>query len=393
VDYRYLWIGSLFASSAQWLQLVSVGWLALAISGSVFHSIMTVAVRAMPTLLLGPWAGVLADRVDRRKLAMSVQVLLLVTSASFATLVALGQVTSIWSIYVYMTVTGVGFAVIQPLRQALVANTVRRADLGNALALNAMTATSTRLMGAAIAGILIETVDFHWNFYLEASLYLGMIALLIPMRTPYRETATARRASPLANLKEGIVYIWSNQVMRRLMTMNFVRTGVFMPLLLLLPSYTSQALDSGASVATAMIISMGIGGVAASFIISTWRFFTRKGLVGLISLTTGSAIILILGLFPWIWLAVPIMIFMGVAQTHFIVSNQTLIQTVVPDQLRGRVSSVWHYESGLIPLFSALIGVVAAFIGIATAMAWAGGVALGLCAIFLLRFKDVRALD
>ena len=142
-----------------------------------------------------------------------------------------------------------------------------------------------------------------------------------------------------------------------------------------------------------MIVSMGIGGVVASFIISTWQFFTKKGLVGLITLTSGSTVILLLGLFPHLWLAVPIMVVMGLSQTHFIVSNQTLIQTVVPDQLRGRVSSVWHYESGLIPLFSAIIGLSAAVIGIASAITWAGGIALVLCLVFLVRYKDIRELD
>jgi hypothetical protein len=142
-----------------------------------------------------------------------------------------------------------------------------------------------------------------------------------------------------------------------------------------------------------MIVSMGIGGVVASLAISSWGFFTRKGLVCLITLISGSAVILSLGLFHWVWYSVPIMMVMGLSQTHFIVSNQTLVQTIVPDVLRGRVSSVWHYEQGLIPLFAGLIGVMAEGIGIASAMAWVGGVALTLGLFFLLRFKEIRSLD
>jgi MFS family permease len=90
-DYRYLFTGNLFANGAQWLQLVTIGWLALDVSGSVFHSIMAVAVRALPTLLLGPWGGVLADRWDRRKLAMATQAGLAVSAFIFAALVARGR--------------------------------------------------------------------------------------------------------------------------------------------------------------------------------------------------------------------------------------------------------------------------------------------------------------
>jgi MFS family permease len=392
-DYRYLFTGNLFANGAQWLQLVTIGWLALDVSGSVFHSIMAVAVRALPTLLLGPWGGVLADRWDRRKLAMATQAGLTVSAFIFAVLVARGQVSSVWYIYAYTLVGGVAFTIMQPVRQALIANTVRPANMGNALALNAMTVTTMRLIGAAAGGVLIETVDFQWNFFVEASLYIGMALLLIPMRTPYQAASAARHASPINNLVEGLSYILKSRVILRLMLLNFTRTAVFMPLLLLLPGYTSEALNAGAGIGTAMIVSMGIGGVVASLAISSWGFFTRKGLVCLITLISGSSVILSLGLAHWVWYAVPIMMVMGLSQTHFIVSNQTLVQTIVPDTLRGRVSSVWHYEQGLIPLFAGVIGVMAEGIGIASAMAWVGGVALALGLFFLLRFKEIRALD
>jgi MFS family permease len=311
---------------------------------------MAVAVRALPTLLLGPWGRVLTDRWDRRKLAIVTQVGLATSAFIFATLVARDQVTSIWYIYAYTLVSGVAFTIMQPVRQALIANTVRPADMGNALALNAMTVTSMRLVGAAVGGVLIETVDFQWNFFVEASLYIGMVLLLVPMRTPYQVTSTARHASPVNNLVEGLSYIFKSRVIMRLMLLNFTRTAVFMPLLLLLPGYTSEALNAGAGIGTAMIVSMGIGGVAASLAISSWGFFTRKGLVCLITLISGSAVIFSLGLFHWVlWYSVPVMMVMGLSQTHFIVSNQTLVQTVVPDTLRGRVSSIWHYEQGLIP--------------------------------------------
>ena len=101
-----------------------------------------------------------------------------------------------------------------------------------------------------------------------------------------------------------------------------------------------------------MIVSMGIGGVTATFIMSTWGFFTRKGLVTLITMCSGSAVVLTLGLSQWVWLSVPIMIAMGLSQSHFIVANQVLVQNIVPDTLRGRVSSVWHYEQGMIPMFA-----------------------------------------
>ena len=393
VNYRYLWTGNLFANCAQWLQFITIGWLALGISGSAFHSILTVAVRALPLLILGPWGGVLADRLDRRKLVMGVQVVMVSSALAFGILLANGKIDSIWHVYAYMLVSGIAFAFVQPTRQALVANVVPREDLGNALALNAMAVTSMRLAGAAISGVLIETVAFHWNFFVESALYVGMIVLLAPMKTPYRQDSERTKASPLADLKEGFQFIFGSREMVRLMVMNFVRTGVFMPLLLFLPAYTEEALGRGAGVSTAMIVIMGAGGLLATIMISSFGFFTKKGLVTLLTLISGSSVILILGLSQWVWVSVPIILIMGLSQTHFIVANQTLIQTLVPDNLRGRVTSVWHYESGLIPLFAAITGGVGLLVGIGTAMAIGGVIALSISLIFLVRFGNIRRLD
>ena len=393
VNYRYLWTGNLFANCAQWLQFITIGWLALDISGSAFHSVLTVAVRALPLLILGPWGGVLADRLDRRKLVMGVQVVMVSSALAFGILLANGKIDSIWHVYAYMLVSGIAFAFVQPTRQALVANVVPREDLGNALALNAMAVTSMRLAGAAISGVLIETVAFHWNFFVESALYVGMIVLLAPMKTPYRQDSERTKASPLADLKEGFQFIFGSREMVRLMVMNFVRTGVFMPLLLFLPAYTEEALGRGAGVSTAMIVIMGAGGLLATIMISSFGFFTKKGLVTLLTLISGSSVILILGLSQWVWVSVPIMLIMGLSQTHFIVANQTLIQTLVPDNLRGRVTSVWHYESGLIPLFAAITGGVGLLVGIGTAMAIGGVIALSISLIFLVRFGNIRRLD
>ena len=392
-DYRFLWAGNLCANAAQWLQIFTIGWLVFEISdGSALHSVAVAGIRSFPILVIGPWAGVLADRWDRRGITIVTQCGLAVVAILFALLVASGQV-EVWHAYVYMSFAGIGFAVKQPVRQALIANTVRRADLPNALALNAMTVTSMRLVGPLIGGLLIATVGFKWNFFFEASLYIAMVLLLLPMRTPYQEASTARRASMLSNLVEGIGYILKNQVMLRLTILNFIRTAVFMPLVLLLPVYTKEALDAGIGTGTAMIAVMGSGGLLATFIMATWGFFTQKGRVGLIALLAGSAIILALGFSNSIWISLPLMALMGLAQTHFIVSNQTLIQLVVPDRLRGRVSSVWHYESGLIPLAAVGIGWMADRIDINFALTAVGVGAVIVSAFCMVRFKDIRSLD
>ncbi|MBM3943028.1 MAG: MFS transporter [SAR202 cluster bacterium] len=392
-DYRYLFTGNLFANAAQWLQLLTVGWLVLEVSGgSALHAGAVVGLRSLPALILGPWAGVLADRWDRRKIAMLTQVGMAVAASLFAVVVATGDIT-VWHAYVYMAVSGIGFTIKQPVRQALIANTVKKPDMANALALNAMTVTSMRLVGPLIGGILIATAGFKWNFVFEASLYIVMVLLLLPMHTPYREAGANRKASGWSNMVEGLRYIAKDRVMLRLNLLNFVRAAAFGTVPLILPAYVKDALGGGTNAGTAMLTIMGVGGLTATVIIASWGFFTKKGMVGLITLTAGSACILGLGLSHWLWLSMVFITLQGFCQTHFIVSNQTLIQTLVPDSLRGRVSSVWSYEQGLTPLFVFLISLLAEYQGMGLGMTVLGASALALSVFFFLRFTDNRTLD
>jgi sugar phosphate permease len=192
---------------------------------------------------------------------------------------------------------------------------------------------------------------------------------------------------------EGLRYVMKDRVMLRLNLLNFVRAAAFGTVPLVLPAYAKNALEGGTNTGTALLTIMGVGGLSATVIMSSWGFFTKKGLVGLISLTVGSACILGLGLSHWLWLSLPLIAMQGFFQTHFIVSNQTLIQTLVPDSLRGRVSSVWHYEQGLTPLFVFLISLLGQYQGMSLAMTVLGGSALALSLFFILRFADNRTLD
>ena len=192
-----------------------MGWLVRDLTaGSSASSLLVVtvgAINTLPGLVVGPWAGVLGDRVDRRKLLMGIQTFMAFNAGSFALLVLSGQV-EVWHAYTYVVLSGVFRSFAMPLRQALIANTVPREALGNALAANVLTITSSRLVGPVFGGILIATLGFFWNFGLEALFYVCMVLSLLPMKTPYSERrASGERKSPVADLKEGIQYIWRGE--------------------------------------------------------------------------------------------------------------------------------------------------------------------------------------
>jgi len=177
-DFRLVWMGNFVAPGGQWIQLLTVGWLVLHLTGG--NALLTgtvVAIRTLPVLIIGPWAGVLADRLDQRKLLMVTQTAMAASAFLFAFLVAATDLDSDpisgplrwWHPFIYMIVAGIAHSIIQPVRQAMIANTVPRQALTSAIALNGMVYPSTRILAPAIGGILIATLGFKWNFFLEAT--------------------------------------------------------------------------------------------------------------------------------------------------------------------------------------------------------------------------------
>ena len=153
----------------------------------------------------------MGDRFDRRKLVMGIQSFMAVFSLSFAFLVGV-QLVSIWHVYAYVLISGVCMTVTMPTRMALVANTVPRELLSNAITANVVTFPITRMIGPFIGGVLITTIGFFWNFTLESFLYAGNVLAFIWMRTPYRAQRPAGpRRSILGDLIDGFRYIWSKR--------------------------------------------------------------------------------------------------------------------------------------------------------------------------------------
>jgi len=166
-DYRLLWTANFCSNSAQWFQLLTVGWLVQSLTvGSSTSALQVVTVggiSTLPVLLVGPWGGVLGDRVDRRKLIMACQVIMATAAVLFALLVESGNV-QVWHAYAYVLFIGVPLSITRPVRQALIANTVPREAFGNAFAANTFTIAGTRMIGPFFGGVVIASLGFTWNY-------------------------------------------------------------------------------------------------------------------------------------------------------------------------------------------------------------------------------------
>ena len=268
-------------------------------------------------------------------------------SVFFAVLVISGAV-QVWHAMPYAVVSGIFFGFIMPARQALIVNTVPPRELGNAFALSAMTVTVNRLIGGMLGGLLITTAGIEWNFFVEGGAYMITGLLLIPMKTPYQEASTARESSVFTNLKDGLAYVWKdNRVIMHLMAMNFVLNMAFMPIPALLPAYTTVVLHAEANVGGYLLAAQGVGGVTATVFLASLGHAMKKGVLVLVALVVGSCAILILAQSHWIILSLGMLVVLGITQTTFIVTNQVLVQAMVPDTLRGRVTSLYMLEFGL----------------------------------------------
>ena len=400
-DFRLVWIGNFFAQGAQWLQILTIGWLVLQLTdGNALLTGTAVGVRTLPILFIGPWAGVLADRLDRRKLIMVTQTVMAAAAVSFAILVIATDLDSEtssgpllwWHPFIYMAISGIAHSIIQPVRQAMIANTVPREFLTKALALNGMVYPSTRIVAPALGGILIATLGFNWNFFIEAVAYVIMVLLLIPARLPFRTESSEKQLSMLASMRGGLVYVWREKSILQLIVMSIIPNFVFTPLVFILPVFTSQVLNRGPEAGGVLAAAIGAGGIVAGVIIATVGFVVRKGLATCWGLVVGCVFVVLFAQSNLYLVSIAALVGLGFCQYIFRVGNSTLIQGTVPDDLRGRVMSIYMLDSGFVPLATLAISLLIHFWNPQDAFTAVGILALALALVQFATFKLVRRL-
>ena len=397
-NYRFLWIGNFSANGAQWLQLLSVGWLVQQLTEGTTASALLVitvgAINTLPSLFVSPWGGVLGDRLDRRKLVMSLQLFMTCMAFCFAFLILMDWIR-VWHAYSYVLISGVCRSLIQPLRQALVANTVPKEAIGNAFATNVLTITGTRLIGPFFGGILIAFLGFFWNFIVEGLLYLGMVLAFLPMRTPYYQPRKeSQRKSFFADIKEGIVYIWKGErIILNLMILSLIPNVLLHPVWFMFPIFTVEVLKAGPDVGGYLLAITGLGGLIAALTISSFGFIFKKGKVALVSVICSSITVIIFAQSPWVPVAFVVIAAMAFFQAAFRTTNGTLIQTLVPDELRSRITSLQGVGRGFVVFSSLAIGWFISLTSVVFAITTIGIAGVTLSSFFYLTFKKIRNLE
>lgn len=390
-DYLYLWIGNLFNAAGLWIQQVTIGWLVWELSGSATMVGIASSLRFLPFLFIGPLGGVAADRMDRRRLLMTTQTVMAAVAVLFAAVVALGWVR-VWHAMLFSFVMGCGFAMNAPVRQSLIANTVPLSKLGNAIALNSTAINAARIIGPAVGGVLIVAFGVAGNFLLQAGLYLCMVAVIFPMKVPYRDTISTSNASAIGSLKEGVYYVWGNKTMFGLMMLNFIPSLFVMPILQIMPAFTAEVLHAKANIYGYLMTSFGIGAILATLTMASCGSMIRSGWLGIAALSAAAIFVILFSQSTLLWVAFFLIAVLGFSQLIFRVNNNTLVQTLVPDSLRGRVMAIYQMDHALMPLSASALGVCADLFSVPTAIAVSGILCLVVIGVLMASVKQIRDL-
>lgn len=379
-------------SAGQWIQQVTLGWLVYELTGSSMLLGVLNGLRALPFLVTGPMAGVAADRMDRKKLLLRTQWVLILTAVIMGVAVA-SPLLHVWHIFVFTLITGIAWTFSEPVRQSMIPSVVPKAELANAIALNSGGFNLMKIIGPALGGAMIAVFGAAGNFFVQAVAYAGVLVMIYWMQVP-PTPAEARRSSALSNLKEGFAYVWSTPAVLALMTLAYVPRIFAVPYQTLMPVFQKDVLRVGPEGLGLLMAAPGLGAVLAVLMLaSSGNRLKRQGVFLVASIIVLGLFLIVFSQITSFPLALLSLVAVGIFQMLFLASTSTLLQLIVPDQLRGRVMSLYMLDRGFMPAGALFAGVAAHFIGAPLTVATMGAIVIILALMVAWWVPAIRTLD
>jgi MFS family permease len=372
-NYRLYFFGQIVSVSGTWMQSVAQAWLVLHLTGSGLALGSTAALQFLPMLLAGAWGGVVADRFDKRRILVLTQMVMATLALTLGVLTATGAVR-LWMVYLLAFLLGLVNLVDMPTRQAFVTEMVGPANVANAVSLNSVVVNAGRIVGPAIAGILIALFGVATCFILNAASYVAVIGALIAM---HREQLMAARrvARQRGQLREGLRYAWADPNLRRPLLMVAVVGMLAFNFAVFLPLMDRSVFHAGAATLGLLYSLLGVGAVAGGLIVAT-RGRTNATLMAAAGAASGLALI-VAGLMPTLALELLAIVPLGAFTIVFVASANSLLQLQSKDSMRGRVMALYGVLFlGTTPIGSPTVGWLSERLSVRGAMAIAGGITL-----------------
>ena len=379
------------------MQMMARGYLIYELTNSATTLGVVMAAAAIPALLTGLFAGVLADRLEKKRIIQGTQFVSSLLAFSIGTLILSGNIT--WQYLLAASVVqGTLMPMLMPARQSIVPQLVGRERLMNAVALNSMLMSSSNLLGPTLAGGLIATIGIGRAYYFMAVLNVG--ALFFTGRVPSlnkKGDNGIKRQTILNGLKEGFQYVGSNRTILLLLFLAFFTMILSMPIRFVLPIFAKDIFDVGPTRLGLMLSTIGIGSLGAAIIIATIGKFSRRGIVLMLAGLVSGGILLGFSVMsyvtPLFWLALAFLLVVGLMQSTRMTLNNSLVLEYTEEQYRGRVISLSGMGMAVMPAGVLPLTIVTEYVGAPLALGMMSVLLILITVSFLLAAQRLRKLE
>ncbi|MBV8818927.1 MAG: MFS transporter [Acidobacteriaceae bacterium] len=380
-DFRVMWVGACTSSIGSEMQRLAQSWLVLQLSGSAFMLGLDAFLGEIPIFLFSLIGGVVADRVERRNLLLMSQFIQM--TCAFVLTVLFGTHTiQVWHILTLSFVSGLARSFGAPAYAALVPTLVDREHLPNAIALNSIQFNLARVIGPAIGGFALANWGAVWCFGLNGISFIAVIISLFIVRSRFIPTKTGE--SMLQSMKQGISFVQKQQAMGSLIVLAFCMTGLAIPLLVFLPVFAKNVLHGDARTFTILLGSSGVGSVVGALVVAALGRVRRQGALALAAIVALGSLILLFSFSRSLAASAFLVFLAGGALIAVFAMVSSLVQTITPDNMRGRVMSVYNVAfRGGMPIGSLVMGSLVKQFTVPVVLA-CNGVLLAVLGLYLL---------
>jgi MFS family permease len=372
------------------MMVVLRGYLVYDITESELSLALIMLSVALPMLVMAPIGGVIADRVDKRSLMIWAQVAVCVLNLVNTVLISL-DVIEFWHLLILSALSGTTFSFIMPARQAIIPRLVPRNYLMNGMSLASSAMNGTRIIAPAVAGLLIAPIGIGGGFAVLTAMYALSVVFTIGLPKAPPE-ARENRVTFFADFAGGFSYIRSNHLVLGLLVLGTVPMICAMPYQTLMPVFASKVWHVGSGGLGVLQAMSGVGGLAGALVTANMDRSRRKGRTMLVA-ALGTGVFLIAFSFSSFGVALPMLVMVGLTSMVFSTVNTTVITSIVPDGVRGRVTSVSMMTFGLMPLGAVPASIAAGAIGTPAVTAIGGGLLMMSVVGAYLLFPQFRTLD
>ena len=390
-NFRLFWTGQTVSLIGTWMQQVGQGWLALELTNSAFMVGVVSAAGSLPVLLLSLYGGVVADRRSKLRIVILCQALLLVEAAALWWFTWTGRINVGW-LLALTTLGGVISAFEIPARQAMIVELVSREDLVDAIALNSGGFNLARIVGPSIAAIILAKFGLAWCFGINALSYFAVLGSLARIRLP-AWTPVQHLVSPFEQLKQGLDYIRSSRAVSGLMGVIAVYSIFGFQYLTMMPVVARDVLHTGASGYGLLLTFVGIGALTGALSLAALGARIRRGRLFNATAYAFAGLTILFSLMRSVHLAAFVLLFLGLTMLINGALANGILQSVVPDELRGRVMATYVFVYvGFTPIGSFIAGAMARFVGVQWAIFTGGVVMLAYSLWAFWKYPEIRAV-